>query len=466
MLLLTALFALHTFLLMGTGTWSDLAMAGEEFGTTLYYVREGVLAAGFLLYAAFAQWRKPNPLSCKTADIVGVVLVVLFAGCALALQVSGQPVVCVAAALVIALLVGVSGGMAYERIALAAAKGEGSSNSQQRDACRLLGIIVGGGGAVAVALQYALQTGFSLGGWLAVCFVACFALIVWLARALRPESSESQGMENAGKGSLAVMPFVCLAVAATCLFSLLTFYGAVMRASGAVASLYEWHRLFLVVGYAIIGVAAYVGGRPAASVAILIAALFAIIVSAQTAMLEAGPLTTVLFYTLLGAKLAWSNIAFMSAAPQSRCPAFVASTGRVLVALVSLAESLFYAIGELSLMAVLVISLVLLAIVVVAMVKGGFLVFAKPEADGTELPEEEPVLSAEERMRQLARESGLSAREQDVLAALVLTEDKNQQIADELGISRRQLQNHISHIYEKTGATTRAGLVMRVNGES
>ncbi len=46
--LLLALFALHTFLLMGVGTWSDLAMSGEDFGSALYYAREGVLAAGFL----------------------------------------------------------------------------------------------------------------------------------------------------------------------------------------------------------------------------------------------------------------------------------------------------------------------------------------------------------------------------------------------------------------------------------
>ncbi len=65
----------------------------------------------------------------------------------------------------------------------------------------------------------------------------------------------------------------------------------------------------------------------------------------------------------------------------------------------------------------------------------------------------------------LACEYSLTKREQEVLVDLVLTEKKNQQIADDLGISRRQLQTHISRIYKKTGTTTRAGLVMRVNGE-
>ena len=65
----------------------------------------------------------------------------------------------------------------------------------------------------------------------------------------------------------------------------------------------------------------------------------------------------------------------------------------------------------------------------------------------------------------LATQCGLTNREQQVLAELVFTEKKNQQIADGLGISRRQLQTHISRIYQKTGTTTRAGLVMRVSSE-
>ena len=82
-------------------------------------------------------------------------------------------------------------------------------------------------------------------------------------------------------------------------------------------------------------------------------------------------------------------------------------------------------------------------------------------------PEEvAPALSLEERVRLMAVECGLTEREGEVLSALVLTEDKNQQIADALGISRRTLQTHISRIYQKTNVETRAGLVMRANGEA
>ena len=505
LLLLTLMFALHTFLLMGTGTWSDLAMAGEDFGTMLYYVREGVLAAGFLLCAAFAQRTKAHPLSPKAADIAGIVLVVLFACCTLVLQVSSQPVACVPAVLVVAFLIGISGGMVYERIALAASKcgcadaGKGKAGAfraRLADASRVLGLVVGVGGALAVVLQFAVQTGFSLGGWLlAVCFVVGFALLVWLARKARPAPLTPLGMEGSGSAANApaqavrsagsgnqsvgiglgvpytassrpgIAPLVCMIVAATCLFALLPFYEAVVRATDAVESFYDWHRLFLMIGYLVIGGVAYLGGRPTASVGIVVASLFTIIILMQTALLEEGPFTAILFYTLLGAVLAWSSVAFMSVAPQSRCPALVASMGRILAALVTLAGSLIQVVGEQSMMVVLTGSLVLLAIMVVAMAKGGFLEFSSRAAESPSLPPEEAALSAEERLPRLAREYGLTDREQEVLTALVLTEKKNQQIADELGISRRQIQTYISRIYEKTGVTTRAGLVMLVNGE-
>ena len=72
------------------------------------------------------------------------------------------------------------------------------------------------------------------------------------------------------------------------------------------------------------------------------------------------------------------------------------------------------------------------------------------------------VVSIEDQIMQFKDKYGLTDRETEVLRLLVTTENKNQQIADELFISRRQLQNHISSIYEKTGAMTRAGLLMMI----
>ena len=105
------------------------------------------------------------------------------------------------------------------------------------------------------------------------------------------------------------------------------------------------------------------------------------------------------------------------------------------------------------------------AIVIVLMALSGDFNLAKVPAMTDEPATKEPVATLEERIGLLADECGLTGREREVLEALVLTDDKNQQIADRLFISCRQLQRHVSSIYEKTGATSRTGLMLRASGE-
>jgi len=458
-------------------------MSGESFAAGFYYAREGVLATGFLLYAAFARFRRTRSLSSEMAHGLRIAAFVLFAGCTLGLQMSDLLAVRIVSVFVIALLIGMSGGMVYERIALVAQQVASSGalgKLQMRgalsdDSACVLGVVVGGGGALAVVAHYILQIVLALSVLLSICFVICFGLLMWLASKLLVHLSPSaqdgdagtrDGGNEVGRTSVGATSVVCMVVASVCLFGLLLFYEVVLRGMGATAYFYEWHRLFVAVGYIAIGALAYFGGRSYASIAVLVAMLFVVVVLMQTVMLEAGPFTAVLYYVLLGAIIAWSGIMFMSAAAQSSHPALVASAGRVLSAIVTAVGIIIPADVAYPVIAVLIVALVMLAVVIVSMVKGGFLVFPEQDANSAGLLRGDDVPSAEERVQMLAHEHSLTTREQEVLAALVLTEEKNQQIADNLGISRRQLQTHISRIYEKTGTTTRAGLVMRVNGNT
>ena len=482
---LLLMFALHTFLLMVTGTSSDLAMASEPFGTTFYYVREAMLAAGLVLYIAFAWWKRTHVLAPRSVDAACSVLTALFAICTLAMQLFAPPAIRAISALVIALLVGVVGGLTYERVALLSTRfGE--------DATRMLGIIVGCGGALAVVVQYVLQCWLSLSGLLDVLLVVCMGLLVGLVRRMHPAYEKVQDARRSAARGSGAASLACIAVAATCLLCMLPFYEAVMRSQDVdPAIFYEWHRLLLAVGYLAIGAIAYWRGRSAASMAVIVCMMFAIIVSVESVMLEMSPLTTALFYGLYGAVLAWSCVAFMSAAAVSAYPALAASMGRIVIVLVTLSERLIQAVGMLPMKIVLAVSLALMAGAVIAMVRGGLLEPAEkssslvpaieptpaavPEPASVSAdeaapapaaePPSAPAPSVEERANMLATQCGLTNREQQVLTELVFTEKKNQQIADGLGISRRQLQTHIAHIYQKTGTTTRAGLVMRVNSE-
>ena len=65
-------------------------------------------------------------------------------------------------------------------------------------------------------------------------------------------------------------------------------------------------------------------------------------------------------------------------------------------------------------------------------------------------------------VEQFAQSIGLTSRELEVLCLMVTTEDENQKMADDLGISRRTLQRHIAQVYEKAGVQSRIGLYRAV----
>lgn len=55
---------------------------------------------------------------------------------------------------------------------------------------------------------------------------------------------------------------------------------------------------------------------------------------------------------------------------------------------------------------------------------------------------------------------GFTERECDVLKKLLNTENNLQEISEELYISKRVVQRHITSIYEKTSRSTRIGLLL------
>ena len=71
-------FALFTFLLMGTGTWSDLALMGQDLALPVYYLRELMLAAGFVLCGlalrgeASRSWARTHAVGICTVLGMGI----------------------------------------------------------------------------------------------------------------------------------------------------------------------------------------------------------------------------------------------------------------------------------------------------------------------------------------------------------------------------------------------------------
>ena len=68
------------------------------------------------------------------------------------------------------------------------------------------------------------------------------------------------------------------------------------------------------------------------------------------------------------------------------------------------------------------------------------------------------LLGPEETLEKMRERYDLTARETEALRELVLTEDKQTAISEHLSIKVGTLQNYVTRLYQKTGATTRAGL--------
>ena len=82
------------------------------------------------------------------------------------------------------------------------------------------------------------------------------------------------------------------------------------------------------------------------------------------------------------------------------------------------------------------------------MALSGILIPEKTSKTEMELPSTE--MQLEEKLKKLYTKYGFTPKEIETFEKLVTTEMGVQEIANEMGISRRVLQRHISSIYEKT----------------
>ena len=106
-------------------------------------------------------------------------------------------------------------------------------------------------------------------------------------------------------------------------------------------------------------------------------------------------------------------------------------------------------------------ALMLLVAASVAFVAAGLFRLPQTEQEREHQQRAEEALAApsiEEQRQAFIADHGLTPREVDVLIAVTQDERPLKQVAEELGISMRMVQRHLSSIYQKTDTQTRAGL--------
>ena len=451
-LYLTCLFGAFVFLqftVLGLANHAGEGYLSTEQRNLVYYALQVFVIGGFLLHGLFARLHAGK----RVRNVVAYGVFGAFLVCVAVMLAAGHDSLSyVAVAMMAALCVGGIGGAAHLRMSMATVTGDGVA--------RCMGI----GSAAAVIMQYLLQIQWGLTPLLPVFMLAAIAGLFLLVRREAVAASTAEGGEPAPTPRKRIA--VATVIAAT--FILFTcFYNEhihhlMIQSDYAAYSAYSWPRLMLVPGYLLF---AAIGDRrggkcvPIASLCIMLVALLNVVLAGEQG---AYWLTMCLFYLAIAAFTSYYLLTFWRLAPGTRNPALWAPFGRMLDSAMVLVAG---AVNLSALPAPVVLGLDIagVALVIVMMALGGD--FNLTEAP-REAEEAEPAPSPEERVQLLAAECNLTDREREVLEALVLTDKQNQQIADDLFISRRQLQKHIASIYEKTGSANRAGLIMRANGES
>ena len=452
-LFLASLFGAFVFLqftVLGLANHAGEGYLAAEQRDLVYYALQVFVILGYLLHCLLFRFCAGKRVQ---STIAYGVFCAFFVCAAAMLAVDRDSAGNVVASMAAALFLGAIGGAVHYRMSRETVTGTGVA--------RCMGL----GSAVAVAMQYLLQIQWGETPFLPVFMLAAFvALLVLLLR-------EAPGIDVVEGGARKPTPPKRIAVAAliTAIFILFAvFYNEyihhlMIRSNYASFSVYSWPRLMLVPGYLLFAaIGDKKNGRyvPLVSLCIMLMALLNVILVGDQGTYW---LNMCLFYFAIAAFTSYYLLTFWRLAPGTGHPAFWAPFGRMLDSAVVLLAGAVH-LSALPAPAILGLDVAGVAIVIVLMALGGDfnLTEAPTVSDGPTA--EETASTLEQRTSLLARECGLTDREREVLEALVLTEDKNQQIAEKLFISRRQLQRHVSSIYEKTDATSRAGLIARVYG--
>lgn len=255
---------------------------------------------------------------------------------------------------------------------------------------------------------------------------------------------------------------IALVVILACLFSTLDNVVTLSNAHGTIA-VQTWPRLFLAASGLAAGIVFDLAERRYMGLVML---GIAVLSTSSILAVEAGAdpnLGLVVFYLSSGFFVTFFTATFTQLAPRMHAPALWAGMGRaannacvfttsgVSLALVTSGNVALIMIG----------ALMLLVAASVAFVAAGLFRLPQTKQEREHQQRAEEALAApsiKEQRRAFIANHALTPREVNVLMAVTQDERPLKQVAEELGISMRMVQRHLSSIYQKTDTQTRAGL--------
>ena len=280
--------------------------------------------------------------------------------------------------------------------------------------------------------------------------------------------SSQQSAPGGAKTAIRAVWLLALVVLLACMFSTLDNVVTLANAQGSI-SVETWPRLFLAASGLAAGVLFDIRERRYTGFI-----MFAVTVLSTISILavEAGAspvIGLIVFYVSSGFFVTFFTTTFLQLAPRMRTPQLWAGMGRAANNLCAFTVSgVSMMLTQSGIAAVMIASLILFVLVSVAFIGAGL--FRLPSTVGEREAIQAGLAAAaaptpEEVQAEFISRSGLTPREEEVLRAVTADERPLKQVADDLGISLRMVQRHLTSIYSKTDTQTRAGLTRAFFGK-
>ena len=281
-------------------------------------------------------------------------------------------------------------------------------------------------------------------------------------------ASSQQSAPGGAKTAIRAVWLLALVVLLACMFSTLDNVVTLANAQGSI-SVETWPRLFLAASGLAAGVLFDIRERRYMGFI-----MFAVTVLSTISILavEAGAspvIGLIVFYVSSGFFVTFFTTTFLQLAPRMHTPQLWAGMGRAANNLCAFTVSgVSMMLTRSGIAAVMIASLILFVLVSVAFVGAGL--FRLPSTVGEREAIQAGLAAAaaptlEEVQAEFISRSGLTPREEEVLRAVTADERPLKQVADDLGISLRMVQRHLTNIYSKTDTQTRAGLTRAFFGK-
>ena len=273
--------------------------------------------------------------------------------------------------------------------------------------------------------------------------------------------SSQQSAPGGAKTAIRAVWLLALVVLLACMFSTLDNVVTLANAQGSI-SVETWPRLFLAASGLAAGALFDIRERRYMGFI-----MFTVTVLSTISILavEAGAspvIGLIVFYVSSGFFVTFFTTTFLQLAPRMRTPQLWAGMGRAANNLCAFTVSgVSMMLTQSGIAAVMIASLILFVLVSVAFIGAGL--FRLPSTVGEREAIQAGLAAAaaptpEEVQAEFISRSGLTPREEEVLRAVTADERPLKQVADDLGISLRMVQRHLTSIYSKTDTQTRAGL--------